>query len=151
MKQRWLWNFPEGPCSYCYPHWACQSLTSAAIVIGWRAYTEEPDWLAEQCHIAQSFFALSLSLSLTETFCCNAVIFIHVKLKSYSFWYSLCGQKDLMNLALIVKSYYQSLAKATPDPVVLCAEPECPSIHSEDTATWFNRSYDVHKNENGSL
>lgn len=88
MKQRWLWNFPEGPCSYCYPHRACQSLTSAAIVIGWRGI-QRGSWLAG-CSVPHStviFCPLSLPLLLLKHFAAMQWFFIHIKLKSYSFWY----------------------------------------------------------------
>lgn len=54
MNQRWLWNFPEGPCSpRCSPS-DCQSLTSTAAAIGWRANRVEHYWSAVLCHTDHS-------------------------------------------------------------------------------------------------
>lgn len=54
MNQRWLWNFPEGPCSPCCSPSDCQSLTSTAAAIGWRAYRVEHYWSAVLCHTDHS-------------------------------------------------------------------------------------------------
>ena len=62
MNQRWLWNFPEGPCSPCYSPSECQSLTSTAAAIGWRADRVEHYWSTVLCHTDHSVQA-SLFLS----------------------------------------------------------------------------------------
>lgn len=54
MNQRWLWNFPEGPCSPCFSPSDCQSLTSTAAAIGWRANRVEHYWSAVLCHTDHS-------------------------------------------------------------------------------------------------
>lgn len=72
LNQRWLWNFPEGPCSPCCSPSDCQSLTSTAAAIGWRANRVEHYWSAELCHTDHSV-AAPLFL-LQHIFCCNAEI-----------------------------------------------------------------------------
>lgn len=54
VNQRWLWNFPEGPCSPCCSPSDCQSLTSTAAAIGWRANRVEHYWSAVLCHTDHS-------------------------------------------------------------------------------------------------
>lgn len=53
-ESRWLWNFPEGPCSPCCSPSDCQSLTSTAAAIGWRANRVEHYWSAVLCHTDHS-------------------------------------------------------------------------------------------------
>lgn len=72
MNQRWLWNFPEGPCSPCCSPSDCQSVTSTAAAIGWRANRVEHYWTAVLCHTDHTVRA-SLFL-LKSGFCCNAEI-----------------------------------------------------------------------------
>lgn len=71
MNQRWLWNFPEGPCSPCCFPSDCQSLTSALAAIGWRANRLRRYWSAALCHTDQ---CAGSPLPLKKHFCCNAVI-----------------------------------------------------------------------------
>ena len=71
MNQRWLWNFPEGPCSPCRSLSDCQSLTSTAAAIGWRASRVEHYWLAELCHTDQ---CAGSPRPFKMHFCCNADI-----------------------------------------------------------------------------
>lgn len=61
MDQRWLWNFPEGPCSLCCFPPDCRSLTSAPATIGWRANRLEHYWSATLCHTDHPVQAASYS------------------------------------------------------------------------------------------
>lgn len=74
LNQKWLWNFPEGPCSPCCSPSDCQSLTSTAAAIGWRANRAARDWSASLCHTDQRVQA-PFFLSKSIFFCCNAEIF----------------------------------------------------------------------------
>lgn len=73
LNQKWLWNFPEGPFSPCCSPSDCQSLTSTAAAIGWRANRAARYWSASLCHTDQRVQALFF-LSKSIFFCCNAEI-----------------------------------------------------------------------------
>lgn len=78
-NQRWLWNFPEGPCyPCCCSPCDCQSLTSTAAAIGWRANRVERHWLAALCHTDH---CAGSPRPFKINFCCNADISQREKLR----------------------------------------------------------------------
>ena len=74
MIQRWLWNFPEGPCPpSCSPS-DCQSLTSTTAAIGCGSNRVEHYWSAVLCHtdpcVRASLFLLKSILLQCRDFPC---------------------------------------------------------------------------------
>lgn len=141
LNQKWLWNFPEGPCSPCCSPSDCQSLTSTDAAIGWRANTAERYWSPALCHTdrrVQAPFFLSKSIfffAAMQRFPLHETVYSHSYLTDFPECDSL-NERIIKGAfrAIILAPAMRNRVSANPAGFLVCllkeAQSLCPNMAS---------------------